>query len=650
MRDLEALVVSATLAAGVAIVSGAAVAAGVVAVPPARVVPAAPAAAVVVTERLHTTDAPRRAIDLGAVTARDRAVLRARNLAQSARAGSTAKRGGARALPLSIGFARTVPAAAAVLDGATLDWVPLADGGFVARVDVASTDAAAIRLALVGSVTDPDVTVRFAGSAAGAQVFGPYPANAVAEATKRDGAFWSPVLEGSVATLEIQRPADVPAASLHFSLARVSHLLIAGSGLYRPATRLVADIGLAAPCEIDVACVVPQSQALKDIASATTKLVYTDAAGDTYSCSGTLVNDSIGSGTPYLFTANHCIDSATSAATLNTYWFFDATSCGSKAVPPYVLQAGGAMLLGRSDDWDWALVRLKQSPPVGAFLAAWRAEPVAIDAILTTIHHPQGDLKKWSQGTTPGYEFYDDGSSFITMRWSQGVTEAGSSGSGLFSFFGAGGYYELRGGLWAGESTCSQPKLTDAYSRLDAALPYLRQYLTPNVASPAGTVPVVEYYNGALGHFFITASPVEINNLDTGVLQGWERTGLRFLAFTDPTLAPANARPVCRYYMRPEAGNSHFYSADVNECAAVAAQFGAAWIHEAPNVFYIPLPDAATGACPAGTRPIWRFLNLFSTNHRYTAEVAVRDVLRLSPGWQAEGYGPDAVIMCSPEN
>ena len=62
MRDLEALVVSASLAAGVAIVSGAAVAAGVVAVPPARVVPAAPAAAVVVTERLHTTDAPRRAI------------------------------------------------------------------------------------------------------------------------------------------------------------------------------------------------------------------------------------------------------------------------------------------------------------------------------------------------------------------------------------------------------------------------------------------------------------------------------------------------------------------------------------------------------------------------------------------------------------
>jgi hypothetical protein len=67
-------------------------------------------------------------------------------------------------------------------------------------------------------------------------------------------------------------------------------------------------------------------------------------------------------------------------------------------------------------------------------------------------------------------------------------------------------------------------------------------------------------------------------------------------------------------------------------------------------VFYIELPDRISGACAAGTRPIWRFLNRFSTNHRYTAEVTVRDDLRLSPIWQQEGYGPDAVIMCSPES
>jgi len=47
---------------------------------------------------------------------------------------------------------------------------------------------------------------------------------------------------------------------------------------------------------------------------------------------------------------------------------------------------------------------------------------------------------------------------------------------------------------------------------------------------------------------------------------------------------------------------------------------------------------------------VWRFLNTLNTNHRYTAEVLLRDVLRSTPGWLGEGYGPDEVIMCAPQN
>jgi hypothetical protein len=314
-----------------------------------------------------------------------------------------------------------------------------------------------------------------------------------------------------------------------------------------------------------------------------------------------------------------------------------------------VLKTGGAMLLGRSDDWDWSLVRLKESPPQGSYFAAWRAEEVPNGTTATAIHHPNGDLKKWSQGLSRGYDYYDDGSSFVVMQWSQGSTEVGSSGSGLFTFSSASGSYELRGGLWSGDSSCRNRAGTDDYSRLDQALPYLRQYLTPNVTSPTGVVPVVEFYHQGLNHYFITASPLEINNLDTGVLSGWVRTGLRFLAYTDPALAPPEAMPVCRFYMRPEVGNSHFYSASPAECAAAAAKFSASWIYESPDVFYIPLPNPVTGACRAGTRPIWRFFNTLNTNHRYTAEVAVRDDLRGKSWWTPEGYGPNAVIMCSPE-
>ena len=64
-------------------------------------------------------------------------------------------------------------------------------------------------------------------------------------------------------------------------------------------------------------------------------------------------------------------------------------------------------------------------------------------------------------------------------------------------------------------------------------------------------------------------------------------------------------------------------------------------------MFYIALPNFATGACPAGTTPVWRFFNAVTTNHRYTTELFIRETLRADPRWVAEGYGPDAVIMCA---
>jgi hypothetical protein len=63
-------------------------------------------------------------------------------------------------------------------------------------------------------------------------------------------------------------------------------------------------------------------------------------------------------------------------------------------------------------------------------------------------------------------------------------------------------------------------------------------------------------------------------------------------------------------------------------------------------VFYIQLPVA--GICPSDTRPVWRFLNTVTTNHRYVTEVTIRDALRANPIWVGEGDGPDVVTMCSP--
>ena len=48
---------------------------------------------------------------------------------------------------------------------------------------------------------------------------------------------------------------------------------------------------------------------------------------------------------------------------------------------------------------------------------------------------------------------------------------------------------------------------------------------------------------------------------------GWERTGMRFLAYDNPA---AGTSPVCRFFFEGAPfGSSHFYSASPAECATV---------------------------------------------------------------------------------
>jgi len=592
---------------------------------------------------LTPASARAMSIALPAPTPAERGLAKAQNVRAPATAREAAA--GRKGRPLAIGFGRTVPAASASVALSSLPWQSLGDGTRAARLTVTSPDAAAVRVAMTLQAVDHDVSVRFAGNAVNAPVFGPVPANSIAEDTSRFGAYWSPTLEGSVATIEFRAPAGAKLDGVTLTVPRVSHHMVAGLALKQPQAKAVEDIGTSDACNVDVKCVVPQSTALTNSAKAVAEILFTQEDGTTYLCTGTLLNDTITSGTPYFFTADHCINSATAARTMNTFWFFDAATCGDRSVPTaYVQQSSGAALLARSEDWDWALVRLNAAPPAGAFYSAWRSDTVATGAVVSVIHHPEGDLKKWAQGTSPGYQAFTDGSSFIKATYTQGTTEGGSSGAALITF-NAGGFYEVRGALFGGEASCSNPTGADIYSRLDNMLPLTRQYLTPG-NNPSGTVVAVEFYNRALQHYFISAAPGEISDLDTGVHSGWERTGFSFLAYASSV---AGTNPVCRFYRAPAYGDSHFYSADPTECANTAAQHPVDWIYESPNVFYIPLPNTTTGGCPANTLPIWRFFNQITTNHRYTADVATRDAMRGDPAtWIPEGYCNDSVIMCTP--
>jgi len=162
-------------------------------------------------------------------------------------------------------------------------------------------------------------------------------------------------------------------------------------------------------------------------------------------------------------------------------------------------------------------------------------------------------------------------------------------------------------------------------------------------AASAATVSVVEYYNADLNHYFLTWIAAEMANLDAGgTPTKWVRTGRTFKAYAD---AQPQSSQVCRFYIPPSLGNSHFFGRSATECAASqSAQPGL--VLEDPDYMHVVLPTA--GTCPNATQPVYRlFNNRPDANHRYTIDRAVRDQM-VAQGWVAEGDGPDAVAMCAP--
>jgi hypothetical protein len=164
-------------------------------------------------------------------------------------------------------------------------------------------------------------------------------------------------------------------------------------------------------------------------------------------------------------------------------------------------------------------------------------------------------------------------------------------------------------------------------------------------AAQAGVqiVTAVEYYNAALDHYFVTWLPTEIAALDAGtVLRGWTRTGLTVRTYATPA---SGTSPVCRYYIPPAQGDSHFYGRGLAECEATGRDLPALVLEDARFMHFV-LPTA--GTCPADTVAVYRvFSNRADANHRYTTDRAERDRM-VARGWLAEGDGPDLVVMCAP--
>ena len=159
-----------------------------------------------------------------------------------------------------------------------------------------------------------------------------------------------------------------------------------------------------------------------------------------------LLNNTAYDGTPYLLTAEHCINKKEYADQTVFYFNYESPSCfGGDG--PLNMSIAGCDTMAVGDSLDFSLVKLSIAPPdsFDVYYAGWDRSDFQTSGT-STIHHPWGDVKKISKdfeipsipkqaGDVPytdldDYYYY----SFWWIRgWDIGTTEGGSSGAPLFN-------------------------------------------------------------------------------------------------------------------------------------------------------------------------------------------------------------------------
>ena len=370
-----------------------------------------------------------------------------------------------------VGFHREMPGEFEGDLSPRLDWIRHADGSFVSSLAVTSPGAKSVRAGIRAELTAGG-EVRF---------FGFQSDEGFAPITREDFHFeggelqtlWSPTVEGDTIGIEIALPSEKARSAFSLRVDEVAHTF--------RSMELSRDAPKQLDCpeiHIDVQC--RTGSIHDDLQDAVARIRFEDGDSSLV-CTGTLLNDKVrATFVPYFLTAQHCISTGSVARSVEAWWFFQRETCGGSAQDRrFSRTTGGTDLLTASARYDLALLRFREAPPGGLRFSGWSALPIDHPADAYGIHHPAGDLKKFSAGTTADNLDSFGVTNAIPVEWSEGVTEGGSSGSGLF--LRDGGY--LVGGLSHGPA-CGH-RITDYYGPFRDFLPQASRWLDTALPLPA---------------------------------------------------------------------------------------------------------------------------------------------------------------------
>ncbi|TQV89205.1 trypsin-like peptidase domain-containing protein [Aliikangiella coralliicola] len=315
------------------------------------------------------------------------------------------------------------------------------------RLNIASTQAKSFNFVL-SQLTLPESAQLYFYNKSAQQVLGPYTKDDVAGSQE----FWSPLIEASEATIEINVPvSDKP--QLNFEVSQIN----LGYRDWQQASLPDNE------CHIDVVC--SQGDDWRDPIRSVAR--YTIKGQ--FLCTGTLVNNTSNDRTPYFLTAKHCEVTPSSAASMIFYWNYQTSSCNGARNGSLTDVQSGAAFRAASEHSDFALVELNKVPP-SPFNVHWSGwdRRNSIPDMVASIHHPGGLEKSISLDFGPfsrTQRFSDsnntNGAYLRVTSWDEGSTAPGSSGSGIWNSQG-----QLTGTLTGGFASCQAPQESDWYGRM----------------------------------------------------------------------------------------------------------------------------------------------------------------------------------------
>lgn len=262
--------------------------------------------------------------------------------------------------------------------------------------------------------------------------------------------FGTPQIYGSTVYFEYFESSNVPTKG-HLVIENTIHI-------FRPSGGMHPTLGTSLPCEKDISCAAGLGWE-KEANAVAAIWYYSPSFNLEGLCSGSLLNNTNQDGTPYFLTAGHCyntFDPGNSKYDYATWQFafrYHSKVCGQLDLSDFYVVYGSSVLaqdgqylsspyqLLTATTSDYLLLLLNSSKEelnnAGACYSGWTLNnPVVYpSSSYDIIHHPRGDVKKITTGTSVVNSTNLNFQYYFNWTTSTGAIEPGSSGAPLYNAY-----------------------------------------------------------------------------------------------------------------------------------------------------------------------------------------------------------------------